>query len=120
MSDKTKGRKEKVVTREYTINLYKRLHSYIFKKKAPTAIKKIQKFAVKAMGTKDVRVDVKLNKHIWSRGIRSVPRRVRVRTARKRNDDEDAKEELYSLVTVTEIPPEGLKGLGTKIIEDED
>lgn len=72
------------------------------------------------MGTKDVRVDVKMNKHIWSRGIRSVPRRIRVRVARKRNDDEDAKEELYSLISVTEIPPEGLAGLGTKIIEDED
>ncbi|KAK1564869.1 hypothetical protein Q3G72_013559 [Acer saccharum] len=78
------------------------------------------KFSKKAMGINDVRVDVKLNKHIWSRGIRSVPRRVRVRIARKRNDDEDAKEELYSLVTVTEIPAEGLRGLGTKVIEDED
>nr|XP_043620284.1 60S ribosomal protein L31-like [Erigeron canadensis] len=91
-----------------------------FKKKAPKAIKEIKKFAQKAMGTTDVRVDVKLNKQIWSRGIRSVPRRVRVRIARKRNDDEDAKEELYSLVTVAEIPVEGLKGLGTKIIDDED
>lgn len=91
-----------------------------FKKKAPTAIKEIRKFAQKAMGTKDVRVDVKLNKHIWSRGIRSVPRRIRVRIARKRNDDEDAKEELYSLVTVAEIPPEGLGGLGTKVIEEDD
>ncbi|KAL9260370.1 Large ribosomal subunit protein eL31-like protein, partial [Drosera capensis] len=83
-------------------------------KKAPKAIKEIRKFTEKAMGTKDVRVDVKLNKHIWSRGIRSVPRRIRVRIARKRNDDEDAKEELYSLVTVAEIPAEGLGGLGTK------
>ncbi|GKA66399.1 60S ribosomal protein L31 [Tanacetum coccineum] len=91
-----------------------------FKKKAPKAIKEIKKFAQKAMGTTDVRVDVKLNKHVWSRGIRSVPRRVRVRIARKRNDDEDAKEELYSLVTVAEIPAEGLKGLGTKVIDDED
>ncbi|MBA0853674.1 hypothetical protein Goshw_020699 [Gossypium schwendimanii] len=91
-----------------------------FKKKAPKAIKEIRKFAEKAMGTKDVRVDVKLNKHIWSRGIRSVPRRIRVRIARKRNDDEDAKEELYSLVTVAEIPAEGLKGLGTKVIDDDD
>ncbi|GKG66107.1 60S ribosomal protein L31, partial [Tanacetum coccineum] len=33
----------------------------------------------------------------------SVPRRVRVRIARKRNDDEDAKEELYSLVTVADV-----------------
>lgn len=91
-----------------------------FKKKAPNAIKEIRKFAQKAMGTKDVRVDVKLNKQIWSKGIRSVPRRVRVRIARKRNDDEDAKEELYSLVTVAEVPVEGLTGLGTKIIEEDD
>ncbi|KAG7538221.1 Ribosomal protein L31e [Arabidopsis suecica] len=43
--------------------------------KAPNAIKEIRKFAEKAMGTKDVRVDVKLNKQIWSRGIRGTPRR---------------------------------------------
>ncbi|VVB11490.1 unnamed protein product [Arabis nemorensis] len=120
MSEKTKGRKEEVVTREYTINLHRRLHSCTFKKKAPKAIKEIRKFAEKAMGTKDVRVDVKLNKQIWSRGIRGPPRRIRVRIARKRNDDEDAKEEFFSLVTVAEIPPEGLSGLGTKVIEEED
>ncbi|KAH7570673.1 hypothetical protein JRO89_XS05G0153800 [Xanthoceras sorbifolium] len=148
----SKGRKEEVVTREYTINLHKRLHgcylnvaqahkeifhnmdtrvgyicsncslqdTFTFKKKAPKAIKEIRKFAQKAMGTTDVRVDVKLNKHIWSRGIRSVPRRVRVRIARKRNDEEDAKEEFYSLVTVTEVPPEGFGGLGTKVIDEEE
>ncbi|XP_057953509.1 large ribosomal subunit protein eL31 [Malania oleifera] len=115
-----KSRKEEVVTREYTINLHKRLHGCTFKKKAPKAIKEIRKFAQTAMGTTDVRVDVKLNKLIWSHGIRSVPRRVRVRIARKRNDDEDAKEELYSLIMVAEVPPEGLKGLGTKVIDEED
>ncbi|CAH8377240.1 unnamed protein product [Eruca vesicaria subsp. sativa] len=119
MSEK-KGRKEEVVTREYTINLHRRLHSCTFKKKAPKAIKEIRKFAEKAMGTKDVRVDVKLNKQIWSRGIRGPPRRIRVRVARKRNDDEDAKEEFFSLVTVAEIPAEGLSGLGTKVIDEED
>ena len=70
------------------------------------------------MGTSDVRVDVKLNKHIWSHGIQSVPRRTCVRIACKRNDDEDAKEELYSLVTVAEIQDGGLKGLG--VIEEEE
>ncbi|KAJ4828001.1 60S ribosomal protein L31 [Turnera subulata] len=115
-----KSRKEEVVTREHTINLHKRLHGCTFKKKAPTAIKEIRKFAQKAMKTTDVRIDVKLNKHIWSRGIRSVPRRIRVRIARKRNDEEDAKEEFYSLVTAAEIPPEGLKGSGTKVIEEEE
>ena len=91
-----------------------------FKKKAPRAIKEIRKFAQKAMGTTDVRVDTKLNKFLWSKGVRNVPMRVRVRISRKRNDDEDAKEELYSYVTVADIPAEGLSGLGTKIVEEED
>merc|ERR1711907_595714 len=51
------------------------------------------------MGTEDVRVDVKLNKFLWSKGIRAVPYRVRVRLSRKRNDDEEAKEKLYTLCT---------------------
>ena len=42
-----------------------------------------------------------------------MPRRVCVCIVRNRNDEEDAKEEFLSLVTVAEIPPEGLKGLGT-------
>lgn len=96
------------------------LQTSTFKKKAPNAIKEIRKFAQKAMGTNDVRVDVKLNKQIWSSGIRSVPRRVRVRISRKRNDEEDAKEELYSLVTVAEVPAEGLKGLGTLVVDEAD
>ncbi|XP_058077386.1 large ribosomal subunit protein eL31-like isoform X1 [Magnolia sinica] len=121
MVEKTaKGRKEEVVTREYTINLYGRLHGCTFKKMAPKVIKVMRKFAQKAMRTTDVRVDVKLNKHTWSRGIRGGSRRVRVHIAHKRNEEEDAKEELYSLVTVAEVPPEGLKGLGTKVIEEGD
>ena len=36
-------------------------------------IKEIRKFAQKAMFTTDVRVDVKLYKHVWSRGIRNRP-----------------------------------------------
>jgi large subunit ribosomal protein L31e len=102
------------------ISKYSQMFNSTFKKKAPNAIKELRKFAQKAMGTSDVRIDVKLNKHIWSSGIRSVPRRVRVRIARKRNDEEDAKEELYSLVTVAEVPAEGLKGLGTKVVDETD
>lgn len=120
MVEKGKSRRNDVVTREYTINLHRRLHGCTFKKMAPKAVKEIRNFAQKAMGTSDVRLDVKLNKAVWSRGIRSVPRRMRVRISRKRNDEEDAKEELYSIVTVAEVPPEGLTGLGTKIIEEED
>ena len=94
------------------------LHS-TFKKKAPKAVKEIKKFAQKAMGTTDVRVDVKLNKHLWSRGVRNVPRRVRVRIARKRNVEEDAKEDLYSYVTIADVPSTGLRNLGTKVVEED-
>lgn len=61
-----------VVTRECTIHLSKRVHSIGFKKRAPRAIKEIRKFAEKEMGTNDVRIDTRLNKHIWSKGIRYV------------------------------------------------
>ena len=59
-------KRQEVCTREYTLNLGKRLHGITFKKRAPRAIKEIQKFAAKQMGTKVVRVDVKLNKAVWS------------------------------------------------------
>ena len=46
-----------LVRRLYTINLHKRLHKITFKERAPRAIREIKKFAIKALGTKDVRVD---------------------------------------------------------------
>ena len=61
---------DKVVTREYTINLHKRLHGITFKKRAPRAVKEIRKFAQKQMDTEDVRIDIRLNKQVWSRGVR--------------------------------------------------
>merc|ERR1719222_564286 len=50
------------------------------------------------MSTKDIRVDTKLNKFIWSNGVRNVPKRVRVRMSRKRNEDEAAKQKMFTLV----------------------
>ena len=88
-----------VVTREYTIHMHKLVHDRSFKKRAPHAIKSIRAFAQKAMGTSDVRIDSKLNKQIWERGVKGVPHRIRVHLARKRNDSENAKEKLYTLVT---------------------
>merc|ERR1711907_328187 len=111
--------KSETVTREYTINLHKLLHKrhLTFKERAPKAVKAIRTFAAKEMKTSDVRLDVKLNKAVWSRGIKSVPRRMRIQISRKRNDDEDAKEAFYSYVTAVEAP-NGAKGLQTKVIED--
>ena len=67
------------------------------------------------MGTADNRVETGLNKHIWSKGIRNVPYRVRVRMERKRNEDEDAAEKLYTLVKYVAV--DTFKGLDTKIVE---
>merc|ERR1712205_238154 len=110
------NRTQDVVTREYTVHLHKLLHGVGFKKRAPRAVKEVKKFASKMMNTEDVRVDVKLNKFLWSKGIRAVPYRVRVRLSRKRNDDEEAKEKLYTLVT--HVPVEGFKGLQTQNVEE--
>ena len=87
--DRSKGRD--AVTREYTINLHKKLHSIKFKSRAPRAIKEIKSFATKIMKTKDVRIDTSLNKLVWSQGIKNVPHKLRIVISRRRNDDEEAK-----------------------------
>lgn len=43
-----------------------------FKKRAPRALKEIRKFAMKEMGTPDVRIDTRLNKAVWAKGIRYI------------------------------------------------
>merc|ERR1719493_50749 len=57
------------------------------------------------MGTNDVRIETRLNKHLWSQGVRNVPFRVRVRLARMRNEDEDSTNKLYTLVTHVNVEP---------------
>merc|ERR1712019_16108 len=89
------------VTREY-INLHKRLHGITFKKRARRAIKEIRTFAQKEMKTSDVRLDVKLNRAVWANGVKNVPRRLRIQIQRRKNDDEDASEEMYSIVTAVD------------------
>ncbi|KAL2155021.1 hypothetical protein VTH82DRAFT_3697 [Thermothelomyces myriococcoides] len=129
-----------VVTREYTIHLHKRLHGVTFKKRAPRAIKEIKKFAAKAMvrsfdygnsptipniemklskfgpGTSDVRLDPQLNKKVWEQGVKGVAYRIRVRISRRRNDEEGAKEKLYSYVQAVNV--KNPKGLHTVVVEE--
>jgi large subunit ribosomal protein L31e len=129
---KTRSALQDVVTREYTIHLHKYVHGQSFKKRAPTAVKSVVAFAKKEMGTSDVRIDPKLNQALWARGIKSVPHRVRVKLEReccfllsvqpsplilyillmphstgKRNDEENAKEKLYTYAT--HVPVESFK-----------
>jgi len=111
-----KGNKPDLVTRDYTIHLSKRVHKKQFKKKAPRAIKEIRKFASKAMGTKDVRIDSNLNKFVWATGVRSPPVRVRVRLSRKRNEDEEAEEKLYTFAQLVQVST--FKGLQTENVDN--
>merc|ERR1719486_528557 len=119
MVKKTSGNRKKQdpVTRDYTVHLHKLLHKIQFKKRAPRAIREIRKFACRAMTTKDVRIDTKLNKFIWSNGVRNVPKRVRVRMSRKRNEDEEAKEKMFTLVQ--HVPTDDYKNLQTEVVRDD-
>ena len=120
------------------------VHGVSFKKRAPRAIKEIKKFAELSMvsgpppqgrhkssfpyctklttvipqGTRDVRLDPQLNKKVWESGIKGVPFRLRVRISRKRNDEEGAKEKLYSYVQAVNVKEKESKGLHTVVVED--
>merc|ERR1712072_275195 len=112
------------VTREFTINMHKRLHGSTFKKRAPRAIRAIKKFATQMLGTSDVRVHPQLNKAVWAKGIKNIPHRLRVRCERRRNEDEDAKEKLFTIVTHVIVDPldakHGFAGLTTTAGENQD
>ena len=88
-----------------------------FKRKAPRAVKEIMKFASKVMGTSRVRVSPDLNKAVWAKGVRNVPYRLRIKMSRKRDDDEDAKEKMFTLVENVAVTD--FKELKTvKVVED--
>ena len=56
----------------------------------------IRKFAQKAMNTEKVVIDTTVNQYVWSKGIRNIPRRIRVRLARK-VDGEGEEENTVSI-----------------------
>ncbi|XP_004391757.1 PREDICTED: 60S ribosomal protein L31-like [Odobenus rosmarus divergens] len=106
----------RVVTREYTINIHKHIHGMGFKKCASGALKEIRKFAMKEMGTPDVHIDTRLNKAVWAKGIKNVPYCICVWLSRKHNEDEDSPNKLYTLVTY--VPVTTFKNLQTVNVDD--
>ena len=80
------------------VNLHRRLYKVQFKKKAPQAIKEIKSMAQKMMFTTDVRVDTEVNKEIWRHGIRNLDRRIKVTFDRKKNEDDEATDSMYTIV----------------------
>eukprot|EP01120_Amphizonella_sp_Union-15-10_P000318 TRINITY_DN10335_c0_g1_i1.p1 TRINITY_DN10335_c0_g1~~TRINITY_DN10335_c0_g1_i1.p1 ORF type:complete len:148 (-),score=36.98 TRINITY_DN10335_c0_g1_i1:36-479(-) len=105
------------LAKEYTFNVHRAVMGLQFKKRAPKALKALRKFAQKNMLTTDVRIDTTVNQFLWSKGIRSPPNKVRVRLSRRKNEDEDAKEEMYTLVSF--VPTTEFKGLVTKIVDED-
>ena len=92
------------VTRDYTVNLHRLCHKTQFKKKGPRALSEIRKFAQKAMLTEDVRIDPEVNSFVWAKGIRTPPRRVRVRLSRRKNEEETkGKEQFYTNVKLIRV-----------------
>lgn len=94
------------------------MHGVSFKKRAPKAVKEIKKFAKLHMGTDDVRLDPKLNQEIWKRGIKGVPFRLRLRISRRRNEEEDAKNPLFSYVEPVVVA--SAKGLHTVVVDEDE
>jgi len=86
------------ITRVHIVNLHRRLYKTTFKKKAPKAVKQIKELAEKTMFTRDVRIDPELNKEIWRHGVRNTARRVKVSFERKKNEDDEAAESMYTIV----------------------
>jgi len=67
--------------RVYTINLGKVLLS-VDTHRAPRAINMIREFARHHMKTADIRIEEDVAHQIWSRGVRSPPRKIRVRMSK--------------------------------------
>ena len=89
--------------RDYTMNLHKICHKVQFKKKAPRALREIKRFAAKNMQTPDVKIDVDVNQYVWSKGVRNIPRRVRIRCVRKKNEDDESGNNFYTLVKLVRV-----------------
>ncbi|XP_006873864.1 PREDICTED: 60S ribosomal protein L31-like [Chrysochloris asiatica] len=87
----------KVVTREYIINIHKHIHGVVgFKKSVSQALNDIKKFAMNWLGTPEVHIDAKA---VWAKGNRNVPYYIHVQLSGKHNEDEDSLNKLYTMVT---------------------
>jgi large subunit ribosomal protein L31e len=67
------------------------------------------------MGTTDVRLDPKLNEQVWSKGVKTVQHRIRVLLSRRRNDDDEGGEKLYTFVS--HVPVSSYKGIQTTVVD---
>ncbi len=71
------SKEEGIEERVYTINLGK-VTLAPDNRRAKRAVNMIREFAIRHMKSEEVKIDEELNEIIWSRGIRSPPRKIRV------------------------------------------
>merc|ERR1712072_1047166 len=102
-------------TRFIFTNIYGK---WVLEKEHQKQLKSSKNLPKKAMKTDDVRIDSKLNNKIWAKGVRNVPFRIRVRLSRRRNQDDDSVNRLYTLCQF--IPVTTFKGLLTENVESTD
>ena len=75
------GQLSQELERVYTINLGKALLS-VDTHRAPRAINMIKEFARHHMKTEEIKIEEDLAHQIWSKGVRSPPRKIRVRMSK--------------------------------------
>ena len=64
-----------------------------------------------------VRIDPDVNRFIWNQGIRNIPRRIRVRLSRRKNEEDESGNKFYTEVKLLNV--ETFKGLLTEKSRDE-
>ena len=66
-------------------------------------MKVIRKFAQKNMRTPEISIDTEVNQFIWHKGIRNIPRRIRVRLVRKKKENEEGGEKFFTEVRLVRV-----------------
>lgn len=104
--------------REYVIPLRKQTLHVPRYRRASKAAKTVREFLIRHMKTKEVRLGQELNMHLWERGIKNPPTRVKVKVVML--DDKIAKAELIGFEYKEAVKPgkkEKARGLAGKLAE---
>ena len=103
---------EENTARIYTVNLAKAWDTPRYRR-TDRVINILKEFTQRHMQTDKVKIDQDLNRHIWSRGKKNPPRKIRLRMVKEDDDTvvvssyiEEKRTEAESEETVSEVPVE--------------
>lgn len=103
---------EENTARIYTVNLAKAWDTPKYRR-TDRVINIIKEFTQRHMQTDKVKIDQDLNRHIWSRGKKNPPRKIRLRMVKEDDDTvvvssyiEEKRTEVESEETISEEPVE--------------